>query len=235
MPRVFIKEGMRVGIPSGGLTFSIGEDGRAMSSLTLHVHFDVCPTWLALASGHLADAQVRAEEQKAAWQGDDASAKAEALEREFEASIQAIMAAATAMEAFYGVVQKAAEVPKAQREKWREKKAARRKQVGEVLRLAFGISSEDFRAVRGILKNIYTLRDMAVHPKGELAPALLHPELGVGVEGRFYYFRYAHAKQIVDEAHELIYQLVTNGTPKNAEVARYSGELRAKLAQERGT
>lgn len=230
MPGIFIKKGMRVGI--GALTVSVDEHGRQRSSLDLHIHFDVCPTWLGLASRHLAEAQVRAAERNAAWQGNDGAFKASALEREFEASMQAIMAAAVAVDAFYGVIQKAAEVPKALRDTWKRKKTARRKQVAEVLRIAFGIEPKDFPVVRNILKNIYTLRDMAVHPKGELAPALLHPELDVGVEGRFYYFRYVHAKQIVDETRALIYQLVTNGTPKNAEVARYSGELRAKLVQE---
>jgi len=38
---------MAVAVPPGGLTIGIGADGKLTGSLTLHVRFDVCPTWIA--------------------------------------------------------------------------------------------------------------------------------------------------------------------------------------------
>lgn len=97
MSGVFITRGMRVAVPAGGLTFSIGDDGQLKgSSLTIHVHYDVCPTWLELAFRHLADAEDRGLARIAAWQSDDQDARAATLEREFESSMQAMMAAAIA-------------------------------------------------------------------------------------------------------------------------------------------
>jgi hypothetical protein len=59
MSGVLITRGMTVAIPAGGFTLSIGDDGKLSSSVTVHVHYDVCPTWLELASRHLSDAQER--------------------------------------------------------------------------------------------------------------------------------------------------------------------------------
>ena len=50
---------------------------------------------------------------------------------------------------------------------------------------------------------------------------ILHPELGIGVEWRFAYFRYQNALLIVKATVRLIAKLVTSGTPKNADLQKY--------------
>src|SRR5271165_3627112 len=125
MAGVFIKKGMSVGIPTGGLTISIDDQGKISAHCNLHVHFDVCPTWLELASRHLADANEKKVARIAAWQSTDETAKAESLEREFEASMQAIMAAAIAMDAFYAVIKTRAEISEALIKKWKDNGTAR--------------------------------------------------------------------------------------------------------------
>src|ERR1019366_575207 len=97
MPGIFITKGMRVEIPPGGLVISLS---GPPPPLRLHVHFDVCPSWCQLALRHLSNAKACASERDIAWAGTDESAKALALEREFEASMQAIVAAAIALDAF---------------------------------------------------------------------------------------------------------------------------------------
>lgn len=92
MAGVFITRGMTVTIPAGGLRISSGE--AAEPTVTLHVHFDVCPTWCELAMRHLEAAKAAAEARKIAWQtAEDTpvanSAKAITLEKEFETSMQA--------------------------------------------------------------------------------------------------------------------------------------------------
>src|SRR5260370_6853850 len=89
-----------VATSSGGLILSIGENGESTSGRPIHGHFDVCPIWLELAVRHLSDAQVGQVSRDAAWSSSDENAKAGALEGGFEASMHAIMASSTAVDAF---------------------------------------------------------------------------------------------------------------------------------------
>ena len=97
MSGVFVKRGMTFAIPAGGFSLSIGDDGKPSGNLTIHVHYDVCPTWLELASRHLSDAEERKRTRIAAWNADDQDARAASMEAEFKSSMQAIMAAAIAI------------------------------------------------------------------------------------------------------------------------------------------
>jgi hypothetical protein len=74
-PGIFITRGMTIAIPKGGLTISVDEDGKVSSSMTVHVHYDVCPTWLDLAARHLSDARERKLLRVAAWNANDDKAK----------------------------------------------------------------------------------------------------------------------------------------------------------------
>ena len=105
MTGIFISRGMTIAVPVGGLTITFGHDGKPNANLKLHVRFDVCSTWCELALRHLADARSRCADRIVAWAGTNEDYKATSLEREFEASMQAIMAAATALDAFYSVIQ----------------------------------------------------------------------------------------------------------------------------------
>ncbi len=67
MPGVFISRGMTVFIPAGGLKITLGS-GAPPPTVTLHVHFDVCPTWCELAIAHLEAAKARRAERVVAWQ-----------------------------------------------------------------------------------------------------------------------------------------------------------------------
>jgi hypothetical protein len=73
-------------------------------SMALHVHFDVAPTWLEIAVGHLEAAQNAEAARIQAWKTEDADARANSLAREFLASTQAITAAAIALDAYCAVI-----------------------------------------------------------------------------------------------------------------------------------
>jgi len=59
MTGIFISRGMTVAVPAGGLTIGIGDDGNFTGNLTLHVRFDVCPTWTELSLRHLQEAKAK--------------------------------------------------------------------------------------------------------------------------------------------------------------------------------
>src|SRR6185312_5250500 len=76
MAGVFISRGMSLGVPAGGFAISFGSDGTSTSSLTFHVHFDVCPTWCELAMTHLASAKSSCIARVEAWAGNNEDEKA---------------------------------------------------------------------------------------------------------------------------------------------------------------
>jgi hypothetical protein len=228
MSGVFLKRGMTVAKPE--LRLSLGEDGEPKASLAFQIHYDVCPIWLELAAHHLVDAEERKLSRIAAWQSDDEDAKSATLEREFESSMQALMASAIAIESFYSALIRKINIDQETVQRWRDKRTARYKQVAEVIRRAFSVKPKGTAILRENLKMIFEFRDQAVHPSGDTAAPVMHPELQIGVEWRFAKFRADNARPLVREARVIIQELVTKGRPATPEIARYAEALRDQLA-----
>jgi hypothetical protein len=211
------------------LVVAMGQDAEPANSPTPHVPFDVCPTWLELAIRHLSDAQVAQVSRVAAWKGADEDSKAAALEWEFEASLQAIMASALALDAFCAVVQAKVQLPQSLIDEWRENCTPRDVQFSEVLRRAFSLAAKDASSLRQNLGEIFRFRDLAIDPSGKGDARILHPELRVGVEWRFAYFRCENALRIVRATLRLIWELVASDKPKDVDVQKYIDALRPKI------
>jgi hypothetical protein len=226
MTGVFISKGMKVGIPVGGLQISMDPSGGLKSNLQLQLHFDVVPSWSALALQHLADAHNDKLAREQAWRANVEADKGPTLEREFLSSMQAIMSSAIALDAFYAVLQGRMKIDQTLRDRWRTNRTARYAQITEIIRMAFQLKPKGTAALRGNLKEIYKLRDLAVHPSAALKAPVLHPELNVGVEWRFYYFRFDQALPVVRCAIETVHELVTRGTPSNDAIKDYSATLK---------
>src|SRR3984893_2499087 len=111
MSRVSSSQAVTVDTPAGALLGAMGQDAEPASVPTSHVHFDVCPTWLELAIRHLSDAQVAQAARTETWKDADEHSKTWALEWEFEASIQAMVASGIAVEAFCAVVRTTVHLP----------------------------------------------------------------------------------------------------------------------------
>lgn len=230
MTGVFIGRGITPVIPVGGLSLSIGDDGEMKATVTLHIHYDLCSKWLEIAARHLSDAKERKLERVAAWTTDDEDAKGRTLEQEFEASMQAIMAAAIALDAFYATIKDKTNIPENTFRIWKAKKRARHAQIGEVLRQAYSLPPGCVKELKGALSEIFKFRDWAVHPPGGIQAPVLHPEIGVGVEWRFVSFSAESATLIVTKAQSIISDLTNKGKPSNPEIQRYTEGLRSLLA-----
>jgi hypothetical protein len=170
-------------------------------------------------------------ERIAAWAGTDEDHKSRYLEREFEASMQAIMAAAIALDAFYSTIQTHVQLPPLLAQQWRNKRTARYSQITEVLRRGFHLKPKGTTILRQNLKEIYRFRDLAVHPSGKIQAPLLHPEIDVGVEWRFAHFRAQNAELIVNTATGMLWDLASNGRPTNNKIREYMEVLRQRLAE----
>src|SRR5205807_10159305 len=153
---------MTVAVPPRGLTIGIGANGSSTSNVMVNVRFDVCATWTDLALRHLDDAKARRTAREIPWAGTNEEDKAASLEREFEASMQAIMAAAIALDAFYSLMQTHVQLPPSLVTRWRTKRTARYSQVTEILRRAFHLKPEGTAVLRQNLSEIDGLRDLPV-------------------------------------------------------------------------
>jgi hypothetical protein len=227
MSRVSSSRAVTVEIPADALVVAIGQDAEPASGTASHAHFDICPTWLELAIRHLSDAQVAQGARIESWKDADEHSKTGALEWEFAASIQAIMASSIAVDALYAAVQARAQLPQSLTDEWRDKRTPRYIQISEVLGRAFSLEPKNVSGLRQALAEIFRFRDLAVDPSAKTDAQILHPELGVGVEWRFAYFRCENALLIVKATLRLIAELAIAGKPKNADLQTYIDALRS--------
>jgi len=229
MSRVSSSRAVAVDTPAGVLLVAIGQDAAPASVPTSHVHFDVCATWLELAIRHLSDAQVAQGARIETWKDADEHSKTGALEWEFGASIQAIMASSIAVDALYAVVQTRVHLPQSLIDEWRDKRTPRHLQISEVLGRAFSLEPKNVSSLGQALAEIFRFRDLAVDPSAKTDAQILHPELGVGVEWRFAYFRCENALLIVKATLRLIAELAIAGKPKDADLQQYLDALRSSV------
>ncbi len=208
-------------------TTSIEYDQRRPSNI--RARFDACPTWLELASRHLADARTAQFARIAAWNGDDEAAKPGAFEWEFEAALQAIVACGSAVDAFCAEVRSKIQLPQSLCDEWRDHGTPRYIEISEVLRRAFSLNSKDASGVRQWVGEILRFRDLAINPSQKSDALVFHPELGAGVEWRFAYFRYENALSIVQATLSLIWKFAASGTTNEADVQEYVDTLRSRL------
>jgi hypothetical protein len=217
-----------VGNALSDLAVTMGSDEEMANDAAPIAPFDVCPTWLELAIRHLSDAQVAQGARIGTWDVADEHGKAGVLKWEFEASIQAIAASGIALDAFCAAVQSRIQLPQGLIDEWQEKRTPRYIQLSEVLRRAFSLAPKHVGGVRQSLEEVFRFRDLAIDPSGKANTRILHPELGIGVEWRFAYFRYRNAQLIVNATLRLIAELIAC-KPEDADVQSYVDALRASV------
>src|SRR5262249_52961683 len=93
----------------------------------------------------------------------------------------------------------------------------------------FQLKENGFAILRQNVKEIYRLRDLAVHPSGKMDAPILHPELDVGVEWRFFYFRYENALLAVRSAIQMLCELVSSGKPNDTRVQEYCNAVGPRI------
>jgi hypothetical protein len=229
MRNVSMPQSMTVADASEGLVVAIGQGQGPASAPAINVQFDVCATWLELAVGHLSDAQVARGARIGNWDSANEHSKTGALKWEFEAAIQAITASGIALDAFCAVVQNTIHLPETLIAEWHQKSTPRHIQNSEVLRRAFSLAPKHVASLRQSLEEIFRFRDLAIDPSRKMDTIILHPELGVGVEWRFAYFRYQNAQLIVNATLRLIAELVVWCKPEDAALQKYLDALRSRL------
>lgn len=209
-PGVLITKGMRISIPKGGLQVTVGEDGAIEATLQLHIGLDLCHHWLGIAVSHVLEGRRASGELHDAQAAQDNEGLSHALEAEFKAGMQAMMAAAVAIDAFYGSVKDRIAIPSDQVSAWKKNKTARYKQLSEVFRLGFHLPGDpDTKQVRHILKEVFRSRDLAVHPPAKTMAPAVHPGLNQASDWRCAAFCFQNARESTRMALDVITQLAS--------------------------
>jgi hypothetical protein len=227
MSGVLITKGMKIAVPVGGMKISLNSQEEMQVNVV--VHYDVCPKWLEISLEHLLEAEKSKKSLTIAWNKNKEN-KIDFLEEEFTFSMQSIMAASIAIDAFYSSIKEFVEIPQSLTEIWRKKRTSRHAQIGEVLRRAFILKPNGTKNLRKFLQDIFKLRDLAVHPSGKLEEPILHPELDVAVEWRFVYFSYERAKNILMATLEIMWQLINSKNVTNPKITDHCKSLIQLLA-----
>lgn len=199
---VFISEGMRLRVPSGGLRIGLDESGKPTSSLTFEVLLDVWPYWLDVGMNHTREA-THARLQLQETDPSDDKAKAVLLSEECQSSMVAICAAAFAVDAFYGALMSRRDLSRLAAV-WRVARTPRHAQMFEALRQSFSMSNSEAKAIRQAIRELFKFRDWAVHPPAEFKAPIAHPVIGSGVEWRFVAFSAPNAKKSIVNATKAI-------------------------------
>jgi hypothetical protein len=149
--------------------------------------------------------------------------------RELLASMRAITASAFAIDAFYAAV-KARSPQHPHQEAWYRNKTARPTQVAETiihnLRL---VDPEAKKKIREWSKEIYRLRDLAVHPASEFQKPVYRPDLNVGVDQKFAIFRRENALQVTSATMAMFDYFVLFLDKASEELARQKDSARQHL------
>jgi hypothetical protein len=194
---VQISRGVTLRIPAGGLIFRTGGDGPRMEVAAVELQLDTCVHWLDIALEHLAAAKAAHE---ALAEARSSVIDAGLLDREFKASVQAAVAAATFFEALYAAARERTPKQEPTAPTRDRQRSARHARVAEQLRRSFGLQKLGTANLCSVLAEIYRFRDEAVHPSSAFGPPVLHPKLGVAVERRFAMFGYDSAHKLVRAA-----------------------------------
>lgn len=205
------------------LSFSIAPDGSVASDVSFSVAVDFTPYWLEIAADQVALAEERHTALLDALHAENEDRMDAAMQRECKASMQAMAAAAIALDAFYGVVKDMVELPTDLEDRWKEKRTARYRQVTEVLRRAFQVPPRSAVTLRADLREIFKWRDRAVHPSGVPSNPVRYAELSVDMDWRFVAFRAENARIVTAHAIKIVAQLLAAPRKGNAELSDFCG------------
>ena len=224
---MFITKGMQIRVPVGGLKLS--SDGTA--SLEVEVLLYTHSYWLDIALDHLERAATAETALKAAWGGSDEELKGKFLESLFAASMQAIVAAAVALDAFYAAVKVHRPVAPDVVKAWAKNKTSRPTQIAEVLRSCFKLNAASFAEFKKILGQLFEWRDWTVHPPAHFRAPLLAPHLGVATEWRFAIYSAENARRAVGFAIRVLAQLLRKPRPGKDRLETFCSESQPLVAK----
>ncbi|GDY14187.1 hypothetical protein LBMAG53_30650 [Planctomycetota bacterium] len=182
----------------------------------MSLHYDVIGVWLRTALDSLRAARNAWKQAKKRILDNQDDVPIELLEIDFQRSMIAIISLSISVDAFYARLTQFNRVSTLKPGNMRQ--APRYAQVAEQFRNSYKIDNKTFQSIRSALRQLYNMRDQAVHPSGKLTNAVLYPEIDRGVESRFELFRSKNVNIVAQDCINVILHLTENSSPKNDKV-----------------
>lgn len=186
------------------------------------VTFDVWPPWYEASIDSMIDALAARTDLEAAHEADDAKAVDAAMLREMRSTMLCVTSAAFAFEAFTGRVGHLAPPSAAQFADWDRAGTRQPARVLETLRPCFRIHNGAVKALREQIKQLYALRNLAVHDQVRPQPPMRHDLLDVAVDRRYVMFRAQTAIVVAGSTLGLLRGLLGSPRPDCKPVAAYA-------------
>lgn len=217
-----------VKFPEGGelrirnLQIVITEDGNAMMPpVTVEVRADVWHHWLSIAEGHARKAQ-ELRDNNPGLAADPAFNVA--ITEELRESMVAIGAAAFTIEAFHtSVVQHLSE------RRIHAQSADGR--VHQALVRGFRLTNAQSKTERGNLRQVFRLRDRAVHPSAAFAVPIRHPVFPVSMDPKYVAFRCENALAAASYARALVTFCLDHPRANLSELVKWCEAMKARLTE----
>jgi hypothetical protein len=188
---VFVVSGGRLRI--SGLTISLNEDGSlSTSNPKVEMGFDLWPYWLDIAADHAETALSHASDL-GRLSGQEMP-QAALLADECRAGMVSIAASAFALDSFYDAVSSQRDMGGFNR-KWAAARTPRHSRITELLHQTFAVGNPEGKDLARMIREIFTLRDRAVHPSGEFEAPVRHPLITPAVPWPYLAFNAANARQ----------------------------------------
>lgn len=217
---ILIFEGMKVGVLPGDFTIQIDEHGSLDAKLVLSTAYNVLPIWICVANDQLLVARKASEAVRNQWSTND-QANRDLPIAELGLCMQVFVASAIALDALYDQLRPFAKLSPAELRSWKDNKTARAKQIAEVVRRVYRLDAKMTAKFTQSLGEIFKYRDMAVHPSLELKQTCTRPDLPVGVDWKFFAYRYSNAERCFKATMEMLIHLYE----RKSHVAEVVGEM----------
>jgi hypothetical protein len=145
-----------------------------------------------------------------------------ALEREFRRGMQAVGAAAFAVDAFYAsVVEHAPDV--------RVRAKSRAKSIAATFGRGFVLTNPQQATARTLVVQVFRFRDWAVHPPAKFVAPVRHPAFGLGMDPRFITFGLENATAARIGVHRLLWLLLHRPRERYAGLVEWATASRELL------
>lgn len=185
-----------------------------MDPVTVDVSLEAWAPWLEIALKHAIDADQAHDQLKAALSADAQTEAHKSLDAEFRLAMQAITACAFALDALYSSLESQLPIPAPVMAQWTANRTPRPARICWVIHRAARMTNAEMKTVRTGVGSTFKYRNWAVHPPHEFRQAVIHPDLGSGVDWRFVAFRASNSHNIVTATFGALLRTFDNPRPQ---------------------
>ncbi|WP_256796273.1 hypothetical protein [Terrabacter sp. Ter38] len=193
----------------------------------VETHIPMWIHWLEICQRHVKAATNAREKSLASRRSGDRKALSDSMHDEFQSSVQALSAAAFAMEAFRNALDDLGIVDADTKARWRSQRASAATKVIDTALAAGDVSRADLAPES--VATIFKYRNSAVHPKVEFREPQLHPVLKMAVDQSLIIYGLENGRNALSVAASVVAFTVLDAHAVDDESARSFAAWRTML------